>query len=128
LFSLDGKPVTATGYMLFSGDRYSFITNTERPKITREASGKPVGQMTEEEKSLNIEALRSMAASAGSYSIEGERIDYHPEVTRMPFLVGETEKRKSWFDGDRLMQDSTGWGARRVMEWERVAAAKSAKK
>ena len=126
--SMDGKKTSATGYMLFHGNYYSFITNMERPKLTAEISRKPGRELTEAEKDMHIETFRSMTASAGSYSIEGDQIVYHQEVTRLPHLVGSREGRKSWFEGDRLLQDFVGGGRRRVMEWERVSGGSAPKK
>lgn len=120
--TMSGKSTPATGYMLFAGDHYSFITNTERPKMSRETSSKPFAQMTEQEKEMQVESMRSMTASAGSFTIVGDEIHYYQEVTRLPHLVGETEKRKSWMDSGRLIQDFAGGGGRRVMEWEKDPA------
>lgn len=120
--SLDGKDTPATGYMIFHGNHYAFITNMERPKLTAEISRKTVGRLSEAEKDLYVEAFRSLTAAAGSYTLEGDQIVYLMEVVRSPHLAGAQEKRKSWFEGTRLVQDFEGGGRPRIMIWERVSS------
>ena len=81
--TMEGKEVPATGYMLFHGDHYTFITNMERPSLVPETGRKPLDQLSESEKDLFVEAFRSMTAAAGSYSIQGDQIAYVMEVVQV---------------------------------------------
>lgn len=119
--TMDGEEVPATGYMFFSGRHYSFITNMYRPSLTRESGRRPLEELRESEKDLFVEAFRSLTAAAGLYIIEGEEIAYVMEVVRSPYLKGATSsKRKSWLQGNRLIQDFQGGEHHRVMIWQKV--------
>lgn len=50
--TIEGKDIPATGYLIFEGRHYSFITNLERPALTREIGRKPLDQLAEAEKNL----------------------------------------------------------------------------
>lgn len=126
--SIDGKDTPATGYMIFHGNHYAFVTNRERPKLTAEISRKPTAQLSEAEKNIYVEAFRSMTAAAGPYAVEGDTIVYLMEVARSPHLVGATERRKSRLEGNRLIQDFEGGGRRQVMVWERASNMPDGKK
>lgn len=117
--SYDGVPQTATGYMIFQGSHYSYVTNRTRSKFTPGIGAKSVEQLTEGEKRLYVEAFRNMTAAAGPFTVKGDEVVYVFEVVRTPNLVGGTEERKSWFDGGRLVQDFMGGGQRQVYVWER---------
>lgn len=118
----DGEDVPSTGYMFFHGRYYSFLTNTPRPDLPREAARKGPSEMTETEKDLVVEAFHSMTAAAGTYLIDGDQISYVMEVVRSPHLTGNTSsKRRCRLEGDRMIQEFTGGGHHRVMVWEKVA-------
>jgi hypothetical protein len=119
----DGAPQPATGYMIFQGDHYSFVTNRERPKIPAGAGDKPPAALTAAESSAYVEAFRNMTAAAGPFSIKGDEVVYVMEVVRTPNLAGQAEERKSTIQGARLVQDFMGGGRRQVYTWERVSKA-----
>jgi hypothetical protein len=118
--SYDGKPQPATGYIVFHGSHYSYVTNRERPKLPNGVGTKPPEQLTAEENRAYVEAFRQMTAAAGRFSIEKDEIALVMEVVRTPNLAGQTERRKSWFENGKLVQDFTGGGQRQVYIWERV--------
>jgi opacity protein-like surface antigen len=117
--SYDGVPQTATGYMMFSGGHYSYVTNRSRRELTPGIGGKTPDALSEEEKRLYVEAFRNMTAAAGPFRIEGDEIVYVFDVVRTPNLVGQTERRKSSFTDGRLVQDFVAGGQRQVYVWER---------
>ncbi len=116
----DGAPQKATGYMIFQGDHYSFVTNRERPQIPAGAGDKAAGALTAGENKAYVEAFRNMTAAAGPFSVKGEEVLYVMEVVRTPNLAGQTEERKSTLENGRLVQDFMGGGRRQVYTWERV--------
>jgi len=116
----DGAPQKATGYMIFQGDHFSFVTSRERPRIPAGAGDKPVAALTAEESTAYVEAFRNMTAAAGPFSVKGEEVLYVMEVVRTPNLTGATEERKSTLANGRLVQDFMGGGRRQVYTWERV--------
>jgi Lipocalin-like domain len=118
--TFDGQPQKASGYMIFQGGSYSFITSRERPRIPAGAGEKPPAQLTPEEVGAYVEAFRNMTAAAGPFSIKGDEILYVMEVVRTPNLAGQTEERKSWLENGKLMQDFMGGGRRQVYVWERA--------
>lgn len=117
----DGEPQVATGYILFVGDRYSFVTTRKRPVPPGDMPDRPVSEMSDAEKTFYVEAYRSMTAAAGTFRIENGEIQLMREAVRSPQSTNTYEKRRSWFEGDRLVQDFTGGGRRQVYVWERVA-------
>ena len=117
--SLDGVPQIASGYTIFQGGHFSFITNRARPKLTAGIGEKTPEQLTEQEKRLYVEVFRNMTAAAGTFTVKGDEIIYTMEVARTPNLVGQTEERKSRFEESRLVQDFIGGGRRQVYVWER---------
>jgi hypothetical protein len=120
--SMDGVERPTSGYMVFSGDRYIFVTTRgERPHLPEESSRTAPSQMSDADKSLYVEAFRTMTAAAGTYTLVGHEIHYLREVVRSPQLTGKVEKRPSRLEGNRLIQDFIGGGQRQVMVWERVA-------
>jgi hypothetical protein len=119
----DGAPQPATGYMIFQGDHYSFVTSRERPKIPAGAGDKTPAALTAAENSAYVEAFRNMTAAAGPFSVTGDEVVYVMEVVRTPNLAGQTEERKSTIQGTRLVQDFIGGGRRQVYTWERVSKA-----
>lgn len=122
--SFDGQPQKASGYIVFQGGHYSFITNRERPAIPGGAGDKPPSQLNAAEVTAYVEAFRNMTAAAGPFSIKGDEILLVMEVVRTPNLAGQTEERKSWLDKDgRLVQDFMGGGRRQVYTWERTSPA-----
>jgi hypothetical protein len=118
--SFDGQPQKATGYMVFQGEHFSFITSRERPRVPAGAGEKPPAQLNAEEVRAYVEAFRNMTAAAGPFSIKGDEVLYVMEVARTPNLMGQTEERKSWLENGRLVQDFMGGGRRQVYTWERV--------
>ena len=124
--SYDGVPQTATGYMIFQGSHYSFLTNRTRENLTPGIGAKSLEELTEQEKQLYINAFRNMTAAAGPFTVEGDQIVYVMEVVRTPNLAGRREERKSWFENGRLVQDFMGGGRRQVYVWERVEEAPEA--
>jgi hypothetical protein len=120
--SFDGQPQKATGYMIFQGENYSFITNRERPRIPAGAGEKDPGKLNAEEIRAYVEAFRNMTAASGPFSLKGDEIVYVMEVVRTPNLAGQTEERKSWFENGRLVQDFMGGGRRQVYVWERKSS------
>ena len=64
----DGQPQKATGYMVFQGGHYSFVTNRERPRLPAGAGDKPPAQLNPEEVRAYVEAFRNMTAAAGPFS------------------------------------------------------------
>jgi hypothetical protein len=120
--SIGGTDQRTSGYMMFMGDRYVFVTTRgERPTMDEGMGRKEPSQLNEAEKRAYVEAFRTMTASAGPYSIVGDEIHYVREVVRSPNLTGLTEKRGSRLEGNKLIQDFIGGGQRQVMVWERVA-------
>jgi hypothetical protein len=120
--SIGGSDQPTSGYMIFAGDRYLFVTTRgQRPTMSEGMSRKPPAELTDAEKTAYVEAFRTMTASAGPFSIVGDEIDYVREVVRSPNLTGQVEKRGSRIEGNRLIQDFMGGGQRQVMVWERVA-------
>jgi hypothetical protein len=120
--SIGGTDQPTSGYMMFMGDRYLFVTTRgERPTMDEGMGRKAPNQLTEAEKLAYVEAFRTMTASAGPYAIVGGEIHYIREVVRSPNLTGLTEKRGSRLEGNKLIQDFIGGGQRQVMVWERVA-------
>jgi hypothetical protein len=119
--SMGGRDQPTSGYMVFMGHRYLFVTTRgDRPTMTDGVSRKAPDQLTDAEKTAYVEAFRTMTASAGPFSIVGNEIHYLREVVRSPNLTGQTEKRGSRLEGNRLIQDFMGGGQRQVMVWERV--------
>ena len=112
--SFDGQPQKATGYIVFHGGHYSFITNRVRPTIPNGAGDKPPSQLNAEEVNAYVEAFRNMTAAAGPYSTKGDEILLVMEVVRTPNLTGQTEERKSWLENGRLVQDFMGGGRRQI--------------
>jgi hypothetical protein len=122
--SMDGREQPTSGYMVFMGERYLFVTTRgDRPTMGEGMSRKAPDQLTDAEKTAYVEAFRTMTASAGPFSIVGTEIHYLREVVRSPNLTGQTEKRGSRLEGNRLIQDFLGGGQRQVMVWERVPSA-----
>ncbi len=121
--TFDGQPQKASGYIVFQGGHYSFITNRERPAIPAGAGDKPPAQLNADEVNAYVQAFRNMTAAAGPYSIKGDEILLVMEVVRTPNLAGQTEERKSWLDQGRLVQDFIGGGRRQVFTWERQSSA-----
>ena len=119
--TFDGQPQKATGYMVFQGGHYSFITNRERPRLPAGVGDKPPAQLNAGEVRAYVEAFRNMTAAAGPFSVKGEEVVYVMEVVRTPNLAGQTEERKSWIENGRLVQDFIGGGRRQVYVWERVS-------
>jgi hypothetical protein len=120
-FSRDGVSMPCSGYMVFTGNRYIFVTTRGvRPNLPEDSGRAPVEALSDSVKSLYVEAFRSMTAAAGTYSLVGPEIHYLREVVRSPQLTGKTEKRPSRFEGGRLIQDFIGGGERQVLVWERV--------
>lgn len=119
--SYDGKPQKASGYIVFSGNHYTFVTNRERPMLPDGVGTKTPEQLTAEENRAYVEAFRNMTAAGGPFTIKGEQILLVREVARTPNLTGGTETRKSWFDNGRLVQDFMGGDLRQVYIWERAA-------
>jgi hypothetical protein len=119
--TFDGKPQKATGYMVFQGTHFSFITNRERPQLPPGVGEKPPAQLNPDEVRAYVEAFRNMTAAAGPFSIKGDEVVYLMEVARTPNLMGQSEERKSWLDNGRLVQDFVGGGRRQVYTWERVS-------
>jgi hypothetical protein len=117
----DGKKVPATGYMLFHGSYYSFVTNVS-PRPDR-LSRKPFPEMTEAEKEAYVTAFNTVHASAGTTSLAGDMLSYTQEVRRAPSATVSTDKRKVRLEGNRLIQDYRAGGARRIIIWERVSPA-----
>jgi hypothetical protein len=120
--SFDGQPQKASGYIIFQGGHYSFITNRERPTIPAGAGDKAPSQLTADEVNAYVQAFRNMTAAAGPYTIKGDEILLVMEVVRTPNLAGQTEERKSWLEKGRLVQDFIGGGRRQVYVWERTPA------
>jgi hypothetical protein len=118
--SFDGKPQKATGYMVFQGTHFSFITSRERPQLPAGVGEKPPAQLNADEVRAYVEAFRNMTAAAGPFSIKGDEVVYLMEVARTPNLMGQSEERKSWLENGRLIQDFVGGGRRQVYTWERV--------
>ena len=121
--TFDGQPQKASGYIVFQGGHYSFITNRERPMIPGGAGDKPPSQLNPDEVNAYVQAFRNMTAAAGPYTIKGDEILLVMEVVRTPNLAGQTEERKSWLEKGRLVQDFIGGGRRQVYTWERVSTA-----
>ena len=120
--TFDGQQQKATGYMIFQGTNFSFITSRERPRIPAGAGEKPPAQLNTEEVRAYVEAFRNMTAAAGAFSIKGDEILYVMEIARTPNLAGQTEERKSWVENGRLVQDFMGGGRRQVYVWERTTS------
>jgi hypothetical protein len=119
--TFDGKPQKATGYMVFQGAHFSFITSRERPPLPAGVGEKPPAQLNPDEVRAYVEAFRNMTAAAGPFSIKGDEVVYLMEVARTPNLMGQSEERKSWLENGRLVQDFVGGGRRQVYTWERVS-------
>jgi hypothetical protein len=117
----DGQAQKATGYMIFQGGHYTFVTNRERPRLPAGVGDKPPAQLNAEEVHAYVEAFRNMTAAAGPFTVKGEEVVYVMEVVRTPNLAGQTEERKSWLENGRLVQDFIGGGRRQVYTWERVS-------
>lgn len=117
----DGKPQKATGYIVFNGDYYTFITNRERPNLPPNVGQKPPEQLTPEENRAYVMAFRQMTAAGGPFTIKGDEVLLTMEVVRTPNLAGQTEERKSWIENGRLIQDFIGGGQRQVYTWEKVS-------
>jgi hypothetical protein len=120
--SFDGADQAASGYLVFNGHHYSFITTRARRKFTSGMGIKPFGQLTEDEKALYVEAFRNMTCAAGTFSVEGDEVVLTMEVVRTPSLEGGNERRKSRFEGPLLVQDFMGGGRRQIYVWEKVGA------
>jgi hypothetical protein len=124
--SIAGANQPTSGYMVFMGDRYLFVTTRgERPAMDEGMGRKGTAELTDAEKRAYVEAFRTMTASAGPYSIVGGEIHYVREVVRSPNLTGLTEKRGSRLEGNKLIQDFIGGGQRQIMVWERVATSRA---
>jgi hypothetical protein len=115
------KKERADGLMLFSGHYMSFITTGERPDIAPELHQKPLADLTEAEKQLFLEAYRKMTSAAGTFVVEEGEIVFSLQVSRQPRMPKAPEKRKSWLEGDRLVQDFVNTrGVHSVLVWERA--------
>ena len=116
----DGQRSDASGYLLFDGNHYAYLTTRERPDIAPEVGRKSPEQLTDVEKMQYVELFRNMTAGAGTYTIENGEIVFLFEVARLPSLVGEREKRKAWMENGKLIHDFIAGGRRQVYVWERV--------
>jgi hypothetical protein len=119
----DGQPQKASGYLVFQGEYYTFVTSRERPRLPAGVGDKTPAQLEPEEVHAYVEAFRNMTAAAGPFSIRGDEILHVMEVVRTPNLAGQTEERHSRLENNRLVQDFMGGGRRQVYTWERVSAA-----
>jgi hypothetical protein len=121
LREVGGKKEEAKGLMFFAGNRLGFITTGVRPDLPSELNTKPVAELTDAEKVLFVEAYRSMTSAAGTYTIENGEIRFTVEVSRQPRLPTKPEDRKSWIEGERLVQDFVNSrGVHSLYVWERA--------
>lgn len=116
----DGQSRPASGYLLFDGNHYTYLTTRERPDLAEEVGRKSLEQLTDAEKVQYVELFRSMTAGAGTYTIENGEIVFVFEVARLPHLIGGREKRKAWMENGKLIQEFIAGGQRQVYVWERV--------
>lgn len=111
-----GAPV---GFIAYGADGRMMTIAVDTPR--RKPAG-PVATASE------AEALfRSMAAYAGTYTIEGDRIIHHADVSWNETWTGTDQMRQFKFDGDRLILATapspdafTGKMSIRTLVWERM--------
>ncbi len=109
----------AIGYINYAPDGRMMVLNV--------ASGrrKPAGATATP---AEAEALfRSMTSYAGTYTIDGNEITHHVEVSWNETWTGTRQKRVARFDGDRVYLSTqpspdplTGTMSVRTMTWEKV--------
>jgi hypothetical protein len=111
----------AEGLMFFAGNRMGFVTSTDRPDMDPALNQKPLEQLTSDEKDLFVQAYRGLTAAAGTYEIVNGEISFTLQVSRQPRLPTKPENRRSWIEGERLVQDFVNSrGQHAIYIWERA--------
>jgi hypothetical protein len=107
------------GYINYSPDGRVMVINVGS------ARKKPTGAKPTREEAADL--FESMLAYAGTYTVEGDRVTHHIDVSWNESWTGTKQERIARFEGDRVHLSTlpgadlvTGRRGQRVMTWEKV--------
>jgi hypothetical protein len=116
----------AVGYLLYSTDGCCSVTISRGGRVA--FAGKDLLTGTAEEKATAVEGF---VAYAGRYSVHGDRVVHHVELSLFPNWVGSDQERFVELSGDRLTLSASPMllaGRQQVprLIWERVRPSRDA--
>jgi hypothetical protein len=107
------------GYINYAPDGRVMVVNVGSDRK------KPAGAKATREEAADL--FESMLAYAGTYTVEGDRVTHHIDVSWNESWTGTKQVRIARFDGDRVhlstLPDAdlvTGKRGQRVMTWQKV--------
>jgi hypothetical protein len=112
--------IDVLGYLLYTADGRFSVTISRRGRAGF-AAGDLLGGTTEEQ----ARAVEGFVAYAGRYSVHGDRVIHHVELSLFPNWVGTDQQRSVELSGNRLILSARPLllgGTQQVprLVWERV--------
>lgn len=110
------------GFILYApdGTMCCFIARADRPKF-------PSGLQFQASEAEKAQAYDGLMSYGGRYTVEGDRVEHHVEISGFPNWVGGVQKRSFRMDGDELLitariEAGTPEARTATLRWRRAGA------